>query len=149
MWRARREPGAQFLLAWLIPSWIVFEVVLTKLPHYVLYGMAPLVLLMARLWADVAHERWRGWGVCAALLVLSALALLGLTAAAPQLAARLQASTADAHWQTLLAAAAAKAAPATGWLALAALLVLGLACWLFCSRLLPSDESYDHIAVRW
>ncbi|HKO70231.1 MAG TPA: glycosyltransferase family 39 protein [Bradyrhizobium sp.] len=35
-WRARREPGAQFLLAWLIPSWIVFEAVLTKLPHYVL-----------------------------------------------------------------------------------------------------------------
>ena len=36
VWRARREPGAQFLLAWLIPSWIVFESVLTKLPHYVL-----------------------------------------------------------------------------------------------------------------
>ncbi|WP_298253399.1 glycosyltransferase family 39 protein [Bradyrhizobium sp.] len=36
VWRARREPGAQFLLAWLVPSWIVFEVVLTKLPHYVL-----------------------------------------------------------------------------------------------------------------
>jgi 4-amino-4-deoxy-L-arabinose transferase-like glycosyltransferase len=35
-WRARSEPGAQFLLAWLIPSWIVFELVLTKLPHYVL-----------------------------------------------------------------------------------------------------------------
>src|SRR5258705_3011128 len=34
--RARREPGAQYLLAWLIPSWIVFELVLTKLPHYVL-----------------------------------------------------------------------------------------------------------------
>jgi 4-amino-4-deoxy-L-arabinose transferase-like glycosyltransferase len=36
IWRARREPGAQYLLAWLIPSWIVFEAVLTKLPHYVL-----------------------------------------------------------------------------------------------------------------
>jgi 4-amino-4-deoxy-L-arabinose transferase-like glycosyltransferase len=36
IWRARREPGAQFLLAWLVPSWIVFELVLTKLPHYVL-----------------------------------------------------------------------------------------------------------------
>lgn len=36
VWRARREPGAQFLLAWLVPSWIVFEIVLTKLPHYVL-----------------------------------------------------------------------------------------------------------------
>jgi 4-amino-4-deoxy-L-arabinose transferase-like glycosyltransferase len=36
IWRARREPGAQFLLAWLVPSWIVFEIVITKLPHYVL-----------------------------------------------------------------------------------------------------------------
>jgi 4-amino-4-deoxy-L-arabinose transferase-like glycosyltransferase len=36
VWRARREPGAQYLLAWLIPSWILFELVLTKLPHYVL-----------------------------------------------------------------------------------------------------------------
>jgi 4-amino-4-deoxy-L-arabinose transferase-like glycosyltransferase len=36
VWRARREPGAQFLLAWLLPSWLVFELVLTKLPHYVL-----------------------------------------------------------------------------------------------------------------
>ena len=36
VWRARREPGAQYLLAWLMPSWIVFELVMTKLPHYVL-----------------------------------------------------------------------------------------------------------------
>jgi 4-amino-4-deoxy-L-arabinose transferase-like glycosyltransferase len=36
VWRARREPGTQYLLAWLIPSWIVFECVMTKLPHYVL-----------------------------------------------------------------------------------------------------------------
>src|SRR6266403_189022 len=36
VWRARREPGAQYLLAWLIPSWLGFERVLTKLPHYVL-----------------------------------------------------------------------------------------------------------------
>ena len=25
IWKARREPGARFLLAWLVPSWIVFE----------------------------------------------------------------------------------------------------------------------------
>jgi len=36
VWRARREPAAQFLLAWLVPAWIVFELVITKLPHYVL-----------------------------------------------------------------------------------------------------------------
>jgi 4-amino-4-deoxy-L-arabinose transferase-like glycosyltransferase len=45
VWRARREPGAQFLLAWLAPSWIVFEAVLTKLPHYVL-PMYPAIAIL-------------------------------------------------------------------------------------------------------
>jgi 4-amino-4-deoxy-L-arabinose transferase-like glycosyltransferase len=36
IWRARREDSIKFLLAWLVPSWIVFELVATKLPHYVL-----------------------------------------------------------------------------------------------------------------
>jgi 4-amino-4-deoxy-L-arabinose transferase-like glycosyltransferase len=40
VWAARREPATKFLLAWLVPSWLVFELVVTKLPHYVLplYG---------------------------------------------------------------------------------------------------------------
>jgi 4-amino-4-deoxy-L-arabinose transferase-like glycosyltransferase len=45
VWRARREPGAQYLLAWLVPSWIVFELVLTKLPHYVLPLYPPIAIL--------------------------------------------------------------------------------------------------------
>src|SRR5690349_8869892 len=46
VWRARREPGAQYLLAWLVPSWIVFELVLTKLPNYVL-PLYPAVAILA------------------------------------------------------------------------------------------------------
>src|SRR5262245_14224855 len=46
VWRARREPGAQYLLAWLIPSWIVFELVMTKLPHYVL-PLYPAIAILA------------------------------------------------------------------------------------------------------
>jgi 4-amino-4-deoxy-L-arabinose transferase-like glycosyltransferase len=53
VWRARREPAAQFLLAWLIPSWIVFELVLTKLPHYVL----PLYPAIAILTAGALERR--------------------------------------------------------------------------------------------
>lgn len=53
IWRARREPGAQFLLAWLVPSWIVFELVLTKLPHYVL----PLYPAIAILTAGALERR--------------------------------------------------------------------------------------------
>ena len=51
VWRARREPGAQYLLAWLVPSWIVFELVLTKLPHYVL----PLYPAIAILTLSLIH----------------------------------------------------------------------------------------------
>ncbi len=53
VWRAKREPGAQFLLAWLIPAWIVFEVVMTKLPHYVL----PLYPALAILIVGVLERR--------------------------------------------------------------------------------------------
>ena len=47
VWQARREPGAQFLLAWLVPSWIVFEAVITKLPHYVLPLYPAIAILIA------------------------------------------------------------------------------------------------------
>jgi len=36
VWRHRRERGVLFTLAWIVPSWLVFEAVATKLPHYVL-----------------------------------------------------------------------------------------------------------------
>jgi 4-amino-4-deoxy-L-arabinose transferase-like glycosyltransferase len=53
IWAARREPGAKFLLAWVVPSWIVLEIVVTKLPHYVL----PIYPAMAILLAGVADTR--------------------------------------------------------------------------------------------
>ncbi|MGX1098911.1 ArnT family glycosyltransferase [Amorphus sp. MBR-141] len=36
MWAERRSQVMRFLMAWAIPSWIVFEIVATKLPHYTL-----------------------------------------------------------------------------------------------------------------
>jgi 4-amino-4-deoxy-L-arabinose transferase-like glycosyltransferase len=50
---ARREPGAKFLLAWLVPSWLVLELVVTKLPHYVL----PLYPAIAILIAGIVEAR--------------------------------------------------------------------------------------------
>ena len=44
---ARREPAIKFLLAWLVPSWIVFELVVTKLPHYVLPLYPAIAILIA------------------------------------------------------------------------------------------------------
>jgi 4-amino-4-deoxy-L-arabinose transferase-like glycosyltransferase len=48
VWRYRREPPTRFLLAWLVPSWIVFELVVTKLPHYVLPLYPAIAILIAR-----------------------------------------------------------------------------------------------------
>ena len=81
VWRARREPGAQFLLAWLIPSWIVFELVLTKLPHYVLpLYPAIAILTVGALERRVLSRSWlrRGaawWFVIPALT--SVIAVIG------------------------------------------------------------------------
>jgi 4-amino-4-deoxy-L-arabinose transferase-like glycosyltransferase len=48
VWARRREPQTRFLLAWLVPSWIVFELVVTKLPHYVLPLYPAIAILIAR-----------------------------------------------------------------------------------------------------
>ena len=44
----RGASPAQFLLAWLVPAWIVFELVVTKLPHYVLPLYPAIAILIAR-----------------------------------------------------------------------------------------------------
>jgi 4-amino-4-deoxy-L-arabinose transferase-like glycosyltransferase len=46
-WRRRAVPASRFLLAWLIPAWIVLELVPTKLPHYALPVFPALALLAA------------------------------------------------------------------------------------------------------
>lgn len=48
-WRARRDEKVRFLLCWVVPSWIAFEVAATKLPHYVLplYPALAILAVMA------------------------------------------------------------------------------------------------------
>jgi 4-amino-4-deoxy-L-arabinose transferase-like glycosyltransferase len=47
VWAVRREAAARFLLAWIVPSWIVFEAIITKLPHYVLPLYPAIAILIA------------------------------------------------------------------------------------------------------
>ena len=60
IWQARREPGARFLLAWLLPSWAVFEAVVTKLPHYVLPLYPAIAILIAGILegGGLYNKRW-------------------------------------------------------------------------------------------
>jgi 4-amino-4-deoxy-L-arabinose transferase-like glycosyltransferase len=75
-WRRRAEPGVRFALAWLIPSWLVFEIVPTKLPHYVLPTFGAIAWLMAAALTAPLGPRVRWIGVLATLAVA-----LGVTAA--------------------------------------------------------------------
>ena len=51
-WRNRSDPAVRFLLAWIVPTWVLFELIMTKLPHYVLPTYPALFLLMG--WSVVA-----------------------------------------------------------------------------------------------
>jgi 4-amino-4-deoxy-L-arabinose transferase-like glycosyltransferase len=69
IWRRRRSDGASFLLAWLVPSWLVFELVPTKLPHYVLplYPVAAILVALTAQGAGLVPDR--GWKRCVLLLL--------------------------------------------------------------------------------
>jgi hypothetical protein len=89
-WKARREPSVAFCLGWIIPTWIVFELSLTKLPHYVLPTYPAIAMLTAkvltdnssafiqpvRLWLSTTTRVW--WGIVG-------IALAGLVAILPYL----------------------------------------------------------------
>lgn len=47
VWARRREAPIRFLLAWLVPSWLVFELSMTKLPHYVMPLYPAIAILTA------------------------------------------------------------------------------------------------------
>jgi 4-amino-4-deoxy-L-arabinose transferase-like glycosyltransferase len=49
--------GLRFLAAWAIPSWIVFELIPTKLPHYVLPLYPALALMAGAAYAALAERR--------------------------------------------------------------------------------------------
>jgi 4-amino-4-deoxy-L-arabinose transferase-like glycosyltransferase len=86
VWRTRREPEVRFLLAWLVPSWIVFELVLTKLPHYVLPLYPAIAILsvwvlerrlLSRSWLTKGTAWW--FAIPAITLVLAIIATITLT----------------------------------------------------------------------
>lgn len=110
-WRDRTAPVTRFLLAWIVPSWMVFELTPTKLPHYPL-PVYPALFLLAANWvldpARIAPPRWLKrlsvFAVCAAAAVLA----LGV-AALPVVAEP------AFGWRSMLGLPGALAAIATAW----------------------------------
>jgi 4-amino-4-deoxy-L-arabinose transferase-like glycosyltransferase len=86
-WRERRLPAERFLIAWIVPFWLVLEAVPTKLPHYSLPIYPALALLAGRAIVGLGQDaatRWR-WldAIVTALWAVAALALATALALAP------------------------------------------------------------------
>jgi 4-amino-4-deoxy-L-arabinose transferase-like glycosyltransferase len=80
IWAARRDKGAKFLLAWIVPAWILLELVITKLPHYVLPLYPAIAILIAGVVDQhmLSRERWlvRGAGSWFFMPVVIAIGLI-------------------------------------------------------------------------
>jgi 4-amino-4-deoxy-L-arabinose transferase-like glycosyltransferase len=61
-WKRWREPGVRFAIAWLVPTWLVFEALPTKLVHYTLpvYGAVAWLAAAALIQPLGAKTRWTG-----------------------------------------------------------------------------------------
>jgi 4-amino-4-deoxy-L-arabinose transferase-like glycosyltransferase len=83
-WGRWREPAMRFLVAWVVPFWLVLEVVPTKLPHYPLPAYPALALAVGYALVKSPGERWR-WlqGIVGAGWLIVALGLAACLVAAP------------------------------------------------------------------
>jgi 4-amino-4-deoxy-L-arabinose transferase-like glycosyltransferase len=111
-WRARDEPAIRFALCWLLPSWLVFELVPTKLPHYTLPCFGAISWLMAAALTRPIGNLSRWLGAALNLGVAAGFAIAGAVAAS------LYGGAASGFW-ALLAALLFGAAAVAGALLLA------------------------------
>lgn len=81
IWRNRVNPAFRFLLAWIVPSWLVFEIVPTKLPHYVMPAYPALALAAAALALGLVPNGFDRTGKWLLRGSAGIWALVGLTAA--------------------------------------------------------------------
>ncbi len=90
-WRRRRVPWVRFAVAATVGPWVMFELVATKLPHYVLPCFVPLSVLVADALVQSAKHRidWLSdggflalAGIFAAIVTLAAAGLWALPAVA-------------------------------------------------------------------
>lgn len=81
-WHRRAEPAIRFLVCWLVPAWLIFELTPTKLVHYNLPVFGALALLAAaaltRPIGKISRLAGAGFSVAAGL-VLAAIVVVGLT----------------------------------------------------------------------
>ncbi len=88
-WDERRTAQVMFLAAWVIPSWLVFEITPTKLPHYVLPLYPALAVMCGAVAATLVAQpdklRERLMRVSIGIWAVLAVVLAGVMIAAPML----------------------------------------------------------------
>jgi 4-amino-4-deoxy-L-arabinose transferase-like glycosyltransferase len=83
-WGERRWLAYRFLLAWTLPAWVMFELVPTKLPHYVLPLYPAIALLTGALAAEDSDVfRGRAARIYFGVWILVGLALAAAVVGAP------------------------------------------------------------------
>ena len=126
-WRWRTlwaQPVSRFLLCWAGFALLFFTFSSTKLPHYLLYGTTPLLILMAG-----ALARMRSTALALALAACQLL-LFGALSWSQQVAGWLAGHTRDPLYQTLLSTAP----PGPAWWQLAAVGGIWLLTWCWPRR---------------
>lgn len=83
--RSRREPPENYLLCTIVPVFIVFTLIQTKLPHYILPCFPMLSILVAR---QVAQSRWAVRIVGIIIAIYLGVTLAGFPAIAPYFPSR-------------------------------------------------------------
>ncbi len=78
-WKSRYVGAIKFCLAWIIPAWVLFELIPTKLPHYLLPVYPALCLLSGEMITACAagkagelNSKWMRWAAipCAVLIAV-------------------------------------------------------------------------------
>ena len=83
-WANRTRPAVRYLICWIVPAWIAYELIATKLPHYVMPTYPALaVLAVAAIFAPGDSKAPLWLKIAAGLYAVVWLAFSGLVAAVP------------------------------------------------------------------
>ncbi len=77
-WTHRFEPQVRFLIAWIVPGWILFEFAITKLPHYV-FPLYPGIAILTALALErrTVLDNWtRGVGILWPIFTIATMVLM-------------------------------------------------------------------------
>lgn len=83
-WANRTRPAVRYLICWVVPAWIAYELIATKLPHYVMPTYPALaVLAVAAIFVPGDSKAPLWLKIAAGLYAVVWLAFSGLVAAVP------------------------------------------------------------------